>query len=176
MLRLIIAFILFSNVSYASTFLGLGVSGRLLKNDQSNYEIKFPVLVYGGHKDIPWTFALEGLYLQDKSSSGSSFKITNDQYEVTLYALRFIDYQDARAINPYVVGGLGGIRSYVTTNFNGMSEKDQSTINAIAKLGAGVWAQLGSRGFVSLEGKGMYSKDFSPEIIFEFTGRAGLEF
>jgi hypothetical protein len=176
MLKIIIALFFISTVGYGNdTFLGLGASSRLLKDDLDNYHLKFPVLIYGGHKAIPWAFSLEALYFQEKSSSGT-LNISNDQYEMTAYVLRFLDYEEARSINPYLVGGLGVFKSFVTTQFAGTSDKDQSRLNPIAKMGAGAWAHVGQHGFINLEAKGMYSKDFAPELVFDLSARAGLEF
>lgn len=179
MFRLLILIIFISStagIAQAGTFGALGASGRFLKKDDGNYNIKFPLLIYGGYKKIPWAYGLEALSFKDTSNAGSSYKITNNHYEATLYALRFFNYEDGRAINPYAVAGLGGFQSRVSTDFGGSVSNDKSKINIVAKVGAGVWAQLGARGFLMLEGKGMYSRYFSPDLIFDLSIRAGLEF
>lgn len=163
-------------IAQANTFGALGASGRFLKKDDGNYNIKFPILIYDGYKKIPWAYGLEGLYFKDTSNAGSAYKITNNHYEATLYALRFFNYEDARAINPYMVAGLGGFQSRVSTDFGGSYSNDKSKINVVAKVGAGAWAQLGARGFLMLEGKGIYSRYFSPDLVFDLSIRAGLEF
>lgn len=173
---LILITLIFSGSAHASKFVAAGVSGRILKNDEGNYDVKLPLLIYGGYKKIPWAYAVEGLYFSDTSNAGSSYSIRNNHYEATFYALRFFNYEDARAINPYAVAGLGGFQSHVRTDFNGTVTNDKSTVNAIAKVGMGAWAQLGTSGFLTLEGKGMYSRYFSPDLIFDLSVRAGLEF
>lgn len=177
MFRIIILSFLISSQSLAANgFLGLGASVRLVKDDAAVFKTKFPLLLYGGVKDIPWAYAGEVLYFQNKSDTGASFHIQNDHYEATAYLLRFFNYEDGRAINPYVLGGLGAFQSHITTNFSGLVDKDKSKFNPVAKLGTGAWAQIGSLGFINLEGKVMYSNYFSPEVVFDVSARAGLEF
>lgn len=177
MLRLLIAILfLLPNLSLAETFVGLGGSARFVKDEENNFKTKFPLLLYGGYKILPWAFALETLYYSDKSSSGASFHMEYEHYEVSTYVMKFFNYEDARAINPYAVGGLGFFQERLETVFMGNQSRDKSDINAIIKAGVGAWAGLGERGFINLEVKGLYSKDLSPEFIFDFVARAGLEF
>lgn len=160
----------------ASGLVGIGVSGRLQKDDANNFETKFPLSIFGGYKTEKMIYLVEGLFFENSSSSGSGFKVTTNRYEATVYALRFFRYEEARSINPYAVIGLGGGRSDVRTELLGDVDKDKSAINLISKAGLGAWANLGSRGFVNLEGKLLYSKDYSPDLIFDLAGRVGLEF
>lgn len=178
MLKTVITFIILtaSSFAYAGAFGALGVSGRILKRDDGNYAVKFPAIIYGGYKELPWAYALEGSFYEDKSNAGGMYKITNQNYEATAYALRFFGYQDARAINPYMVGGLGVFQSHVKTVFGGSTSIDNSKYNPTLKLGVGAWAQLSRLGFVTLEGKALYSRYYSPDLLFDLSVRVGLEF
>lgn len=172
----LMVFLLFGISANAEVLLGLGGSARFVKNDEDNFEAEFPILAYGGYRNGIWIYAIEGLYYQNKSDAGSSFVTENNHFEATLYALRFIKYQDGRAINLYAVGGLGGFQERIETNFSGVLYKDKSQINAVVKAGGGAWADLGPRGFINLEVKGLYSRDFSPEFLFDVVTRIGTTF
>lgn len=177
MLRLLILVIfLFASVSDAAGFAGVGASARLLKTDDGNYEVKMPVMLYGGIKDGDWGYAVEGLYFNDKSASGSSLKMRYDHYEITGYGMYFLNYDDSRAINPYVVGGLGAYQERLEADFLGTKDKDTSKIYLVGKLGAGAWAQLGEIFFLNLEIKSMYSQHFSPDLQLEVSSRIGVQF
>ena len=173
---ILFALICISIPSQAGIFVGLGGAGRLVKNDENNFKTKFPVSVYGGYRNLPWAYALEGLYYKDSSSTGASFDIDKKHYEISAYVLRFFNYEEARFVNPYAVGGLGTFQERVEGNFLGTPYKDKSDLNTVLKIGAGAWSQLGSMGFLNVEAKALYSKDLSPELLFEIAARAGLEF
>lgn len=177
MLRSIIVLIfLFSASAQATVFLGLGAGGRMIKSDDNNFETKFVPQIYGGYKILPWAFALEGLHYSQKSGAGTSYTMDNSHYEISAYALRFLDYEDGRSINPYLVAGFGLFQERIKSNFMGTVNKDKSEINSALKIGAGGWAQLGTMAFLNLELKGMYSEDYSPDLIFELSSRVGVEF
>ncbi len=160
----------------ADILFGVGGSSRFVKNDEDNFEMRIPVLLYGGYRHGLWVYAAEGLYFQDKTEAGSNFLTTNKHYEATLYALRFIKYEDGRAINLYGVGGLGAFQQRIETEFHGDIAKEKSEINAVIKAGGGAWAYLGPSGFLNLEMKGLYSRDFSPEFLVDIVARVGMTF
>lgn len=147
----------------------------MLKSDDGNYEAQFAPQIYGGYKILPWVFALEGLYYSDESGSGTSYTMESAHYEASLYALRFLGYEDGRSINPYLVAGFSLFQERIESNFLGVENKDKSRINSALKIGAGGWAQLGM-GFINVEFKGMYSEDFSPDLVMELSSRVGVEF
>ncbi len=164
------------HIVHANVFLGLGGGVRLIKSDDSNFEGKFTPMLYGGYKILPWAFALEALYYDDESDAGTSYTIENKHYEASIYALRFINYEEGKAINPYVLGGWGLFQERLTSNFMGAVDKDKSKLNSAVKIGLGAWAPLGSLAFINLEAKGMYSKDFTPDLIFELSSKVGVDF
>lgn len=173
---IIVLLVLLSCNAKAGVFLGLGAGGRFIKSDDSNFEAKFTPQIYGGYKILPWAFALEGLHFNEKTTSGTASSMTNDHYEVSIYAMRFIAYEDGRIINPYVLAGFGVFQERLTVNFMGTEDKDTSQLNSALKIGAGGWVQLGERAFINLELKGMYSTDYTPDLVFELSSRVGAEF
>lgn len=74
----------------------------------------------------------------------------NTHYEISAYALRFLDFEDGRAINPYVLAGFGLFQERIESNFSGTINKDKSEIDSALKIGAGGWAQLGTMAFLNL--------------------------
>lgn len=177
MLRSVIVLVfLFCSTSYAQVFLGAGAGVRMQKSDDSNSEAKFNPQIYGGYKIVPWAFAIEGLYYSENSGAGTSYIMDTKHYEASVYTYRFINYEDGKSINPYVLAGFGVFQERLTANFMGTEDKDKSELNSALKIGAGGWASLGSLAFVNLEIKGMYSKDFAPDLIFELSSRVGVEF
>ncbi len=177
MLKVLILFFLFIPQSlYANTFLGMGGSVRFVKDIENNFEAKFPFLLYGGYKRLPWAIALETQYYQTSSQSGASFKMKNKNYEGSIYGLWFFKNEPARAINPYLVGGIGFLQTHLESELLGNKDKDKSKVESAVKAGVGAWTQLGEMGFVNLEFKGLYSKALSPDLTAEVSARFGIEF
>lgn len=177
MLKLLIVLLLiFPKVALAEGFAGLGGSARFIKNVENNFELKFPVQLYAGYRFLPWAVAFEAEYFELKSKSGSSFMIDRKHYEASFYGMWFFSYEEARAINPYVLGGVGLFQTHLETDLMGTKSKDKSSIDSSLKVGLGSWAALGERGFLSLESKAMYSKALAPDLTFEVSARAGVLF
>jgi hypothetical protein len=177
MFKTIIFVLLFSSFADAANVtLGANIEGRFSQEEDSQWQLRAPYGIFVGYHLNPWGILLEGSFDKETTHSGSSFSITDNQYELTAYAYNLLSYVEGRVVNPYVIGGFGARQDRVTTRFAGDSETDHSKIYGTIKAGGGLWMQFLSKSFMMLEGKAMYSAAYTPNIIFGLTLRLGYEF
>lgn len=172
----LLTLLLFCDCGYATGYIGLGVEGRFVKNVEDNYEIETPFLIYGGYRTVPWAFAIEAQKYKNSSAISGLYSVDVTHYESSIYFLRFLDYQSARILNPYIMAGYGLMREDITTKLFTQTDKDKSKIYSIGKLGAGLWSTIHQTVFFNIEGKGMVSDGYTPKLLFSLSLRLGLEF
>lgn len=171
----LIFFLTISSVSDAQIVSLFGAGARFAEDSTREFNLQVPLLIAGGYKNNSWLYLGEIQYLKDSSKEGS-LSIENKQYEVTGYVGYLIDYQQDRVLNPYVIVGLGAYKNFLEYNFGTATSKDSSVWETILKAGGGLWSEISSRFILNLEGKALYSDKLNPELTYELTLRAGLQF
>jgi opacity protein-like surface antigen len=174
--KILICFLFLLGVHvFADGFALMGANGRIVKDTTGEFELQVPMLIAGGYKHAPWMFMGDLTYHKDTSAEGG-LSIENKQYEFTLSAAYFVDYEDERFLNPYVTVGLGAFKSHLKYDFSGASRKEDSLWEPILKVGGGVWAEVSRHFVINIEGKGIYSDKINPKLTFETSLRFGLIF
>ncbi|MBX2994388.1 MAG: outer membrane beta-barrel protein [Bdellovibrionaceae bacterium] len=149
----------------------LGYDVRFERNQEQEIRQRPMMNIAGGMEWSPWMGLLEYTSFKEATADGS---VSIDRKVETLYAWAYWQPTEFNLITPFLGGGVGAMKTQVTTNLGGASDEDSSPwqMGLGASLGVRFWPR--SHLWLSAEGRVYKSQQLDPDPMLGGLVRLGF--